>query len=96
VRSARIATVDETPGAQDVEPARPLLRVVKGDPSPEELAALVTVLVARTSAADAEEPAPTVTPWAGRELALRQPLRPGPGAWRASGLAPGTRTRAAL
>ena len=60
-----------------------LLRVVRGEPSAEELAALVAVVVARASA-----PAPVAAPvrslW-GRPV-LRTPLSPGPGAWRASGL----------
>ena len=73
--------VDVT-SSQDV-PARPLLRVVRGDPSAEELAALVAVLAARASTpAPAATPAPSL--W-GRPV-LRSPLHPGPGAWRASGL----------
>jgi hypothetical protein len=69
-------------GPQDV-PERPLLRVVRGAPSPEELAALVAVLTARASApADPEPPSPPL--W-GRPV-LRPSLTPGPGAWRASGL----------
>ena len=62
---------------------RPLLRVVRGDPTPEELAALVTVLSAR--------PAPAAPPvrrsvWGNPARRVRRPLRPGPGAWRASAL----------
>ena len=37
------------------EPLKPALRVVKGDPTPEELAALVAVLAARSAAA-ADDP----------------------------------------
>lgn len=69
--------------------ARPLLRVVRGNPSPEELAALVAVVAARGSAAPAE-PTPTPSAWASRAAGLRRPLPHGPGAWRASGL-PGWR-----
>jgi hypothetical protein len=69
-------------GSTDV-PDRPLLRVVRGTPSAEELAALVAVVAARASAvADAEPPA---RPLWGRPV-LRPVLTPGPGAWRASGL----------
>ncbi|MFT4188110.1 MAG: acyl-CoA carboxylase epsilon subunit, partial [Aeromicrobium sp.] len=35
------------------EPAAPALRVVKGEPTPEELAALVAVVAARSAAAAA-------------------------------------------
>ena len=63
--------------------SQPLLRVVRGNPSPEELAALVAVVAARASTgADAEPPA---RPLWGRPV-LRPSLTPGPGAWRASGL----------
>jgi hypothetical protein len=64
----------------DNEPAsRPMLRVIQGgEPTPEELAALVTALAARHSADDAKEP-----------KELRQPLP----SWVASGLVKGTRTK---
>jgi hypothetical protein len=75
-------------------PTRPVLRVVRGEPRPEELAALVAVLAART-APPAGEPEREPGLWADRSAALRRPLQPGPGAWRAAALAPGTRTRAA-
>ncbi len=79
---------------------QPLLQVVKGSPTPAEFAAVVAVISAKLRTA--EPPAhqspgtrsgtPSGTrsgppPWAAywREQA-RQPLRPGPGAWRASAL----------
>ena len=60
----------------------PLLRVVRGNPTPEELAALIAVVSTRGGAV--EEPAPARSLWAAP--ALRRPLSPGPGAWRASSL----------
>ena len=48
--------------ADPTPPTRPLLRVVSGEPAPEELAALVAVLTARGTA-PAGEPEP-VTTWA--------------------------------
>ena len=62
----------------------PLLRVVRGDPFPHELAALVAVLAARAGADVAPEPRPVRSLWA--TPVLRAPLHPGPGAWRASAL----------
>jgi hypothetical protein len=56
---------------------------VTGNPTPEELAAVVAVLAARPSAAPAEEPAP-VSRWNDRAAALRNPVHPGPGAWQAA------------
>jgi hypothetical protein len=67
-------------------PARPLLRVVRGVPDDEELAAL-TAVVASLSAVDARpEPTAARSAWADRGRQLRQGLAHGPGAWRASGL----------
>ena len=69
-------------GNDATEQGRPLLRVVRGNPSPEELAALIAVVSARGGEVD--EPAPPHSPW-GRP-SLRSTLHPGPGAWRASTL----------
>jgi Acyl-CoA carboxylase epsilon subunit len=68
------------------EETRPFLRIVRGTPDDEELAAL-TVVLAGLAAADrpSEEPAPR-SRWADRSVLVRRPLPFGPGAWRASGL----------
>ncbi|ASU85543.1 acyl-CoA carboxylase subunit epsilon [Nocardiopsis gilva YIM 90087] len=67
----------------------PYLRVVRGDPSNEEVAALVTVLTARAratrtahAAAASGRGAPSA--WRDRSRLVRRPLTPGPGAWRNS------------
>jgi hypothetical protein len=65
------------------ESSAPLLKVVRGNPSAEELAALIAVVAARASAT--AEPQPPTRPLWGRPV-LRPDLTPGPGAWRASGL----------
>ena len=62
------------------EAPRPLLQVVRGEPSPEQLAALIAVVASRGGAAAA--PAPVVRRW---RSPVRAPLPPaGPGVWRAS------------
>ena len=67
----------------DVEGA-PFLRVVKGDPTPEELAALVAVLA---SAGGSEPAPPRRTPeWNAPQRMHRVVHRHGPGGWRSSGL----------
>ena len=73
------------PELDDRSSREPVLRVIRGDASPEEIAALVAVLLSRP--ADAE-PASRRVPsaWADRSRLLRRPLRPGPGAWRSSAL----------
>ena len=66
------------------EPDRPLLRVVKGEPSAEELAALAVVVAALFQRRTRRRPTP-VGAWASFEDSHRRPLRPGPGGWHASG-----------
>jgi hypothetical protein len=89
-------SVEQSPAVEQVEPFEtvaaqppqepPLLRIVKGNPTPEEVAALVAVVssmatAAAESAAQQKAPRPE---WSARHRMLRQPLRHGPGAWRAS------------
>lgn len=68
---------------QPEAPVERPLRLVRGDATPEEVAAVMAVLSAVSG--EAPEPAPRHTSqWASRERAVRRPLTPGPGAWRAS------------
>ena len=61
------------------------LRVVKGEPTPEELAALVAVVAARNAAAavSGDKPKPR-SQWGHPIRQHRGPHRFGPGQWRAS------------
>lgn len=63
----------------------PVLRVVKGDPTPEELAALIAVISTRAVPAPAS-PDPRPSDWSTYWRTTRRPLHPGPGPgrWRAS------------
>ncbi len=67
------------------QPAPPptALRVVRGRPSHDELAALVVVLSAANSGDDVRPPVPSLWATSGR---ARSPLAAGRGAWRASAL----------
>jgi Acyl-CoA carboxylase epsilon subunit len=70
---------------EDPDVVRPVLRVVRGAPTDDEVAALVTVVAALASRrSDAAEP--PRSPWRNRARNIRPPIGPGPGAWRASGL----------
>lgn len=69
---------DKTP-----EERRALFRVVKGDPTPEELAALTVVLAAAASGGDTPPPKARDL-WSNPADRVRRPLDVGPGAWRAS------------
>ena len=63
----------------------PLLTVVRGEPTDEELAALTAVVA---SLAQRRAPRSRPTPlggWASRADTHRRPVQAGPGGWRASG-----------
>jgi Acyl-CoA carboxylase epsilon subunit len=62
----------------------PALLAVRGGPSDEELAALVSVLAAL--AARRPVAPPPGSQWRNRARNIRPAIGPGPGAWRASGL----------
>ena len=64
--------------------SEPLLRVVSGEPTDEELAALTVVVAALSRRRPRRRPAP-VGAWAARTDLVRTPLQPGPGGWRAAG-----------
>jgi len=62
----------------------PFLRVVRGDATPEEIAALVTVLAAAQAATS--PPRRRRPEWNHFRRAQRVTYRRGPGGWRASAL----------
>jgi hypothetical protein len=66
------------------EETRPLLRVVKGKPSLDELAALTVVVATLSRRRTSRRPTP-VGAWASYADAHRRPLQAGTGGWRASG-----------
>jgi hypothetical protein len=75
---------EPTPSVGPVETTPPLLRIVKGDPTPEELAALVTVVSAMAAGAAGDaKPAPRPE-WSAPHRRVRGTHRHGAGAWRAS------------
>jgi hypothetical protein len=70
---------------QDAPPTPPVLSVLRGEPTADELAALLVVLASRLTAQPADRgKRPAV--WSSPGQTLQAPLFPGPGAWRASGL----------
>jgi Acyl-CoA carboxylase epsilon subunit len=70
---------------QDAPKSPPVLSVLRGEPTPDELAAMLVVLASRLRAhpADGDKP-PSL--WSSPAQTLQAPLFSGPGAWRASGL----------
>jgi acyl-CoA carboxylase epsilon subunit len=76
-----------------VTPGDPVLSVVRGQPTGEEVAALTVALLAaaaRAARGRAAGQPEAVTGWARRSSLLRDPVSRGPGGWRRSGL-PGAR-----
>ncbi|MGY2704450.1 acyl-CoA carboxylase epsilon subunit [Nocardioides sp. HB32] len=72
--------------AADSSPAepQPFLRVIRGDATPEEVAAVVAVLAALRAPAAA--PARVHPEWKAPHRVVRRTLPHGPGGWRSSGL----------
>jgi Acyl-CoA carboxylase epsilon subunit len=71
------------PADQSNAPAEPLLSVVKGQPTAEELAALTAVVLSLGGAEQAEADKPPVRHWVRRQQLRLEPT-PGPGAWKRS------------
>ena len=79
--------MSDTDGSVEAPRPRPVLRVVKGDLTPEELAALVAVVAARNAAAAHAAARSTQRPrseWGHPARLVRRPHRVGPDQWRRS------------
>ena len=62
----------------------PSIRIIAGSPTPEELAAVTAVLAHALdeAASEQEQSDVPVSAWDRSRASLREPLHPGPGAWR--------------
>ena len=63
---------------------RPALRVVRGFPDADEVAAVTAVIAAVATKDRATPPRPAMRVWAAPARLIRQPLRAGKGAWASS------------
>jgi Acyl-CoA carboxylase epsilon subunit len=63
----------------------PLFSIVKGSPTEDELAAVMTVLTTRFARPHQEETKSMRTGWSAYWRSVRSPIQPGPSAWRMSG-----------
>ena len=61
----------------------PHLRIVRGNPTDEEVAALVAVVATLGNAPEESTPEPR-SAWSSRRALVRAPLTHGPDAWRTS------------
>lgn len=73
-----------SPETTSPEERRAAFRVVRGEPSDAELAALTVVLAAVSAPAAAPAAPPVRDRWSDPAIRFRTPLHPGPGAWRTS------------
>jgi len=62
---------------------QPTLRVIRGDATPEEIAAIVAVLALRGQSA-APPPSRTLSLWADKGRMMREPVHSSPSGWRRS------------
>ena len=60
----------------------PALRIVRGEPTDEEIAALVVAIGTLPQPSSRSQPRHSA--WSDRSALLRRPLHPGPTAWRTS------------
>ena len=74
----------ETDDSAQQPAAKPTLKVIDAHATPEEIAAIVTVLSALGGSAPAAKPARSQ--WSDPARHLRRPLTHGAGGWRASAL----------
>ena len=70
---------------REPELPRPVLRLIKGNPTDEELAALITVVAAMGDAAE-QKSKPPKHEWSAHHRKVRVTLPHGRGGWRSSGL----------
>ena len=63
---------------------RPAVRIERGNPSAEDIAALVAILAASAEGEDGSAEAARLLGWAARTPRMRTPHPRGPGAWRSS------------
>jgi hypothetical protein len=76
-------TTDSPVEPDQQPPVTPVLRIVSGNPTDAELAAVTAVLLS-LAATDAAEGSNRPTGWSDLSLRLRRPLPAGPDAWRNS------------
>jgi len=78
------------PTQHPITDSAPYLSVVRGDASPEEIAALVATLTAvaaaRSSAGESAKDRPVPPNWSSKARQLRTPVHPAAGGWRRSAL----------
>ncbi|HZG98308.1 MAG TPA: acyl-CoA carboxylase subunit epsilon [Nocardioidaceae bacterium] len=77
--------MSEGASSKRVSEGEPLLRVVRGTPTPQELAALVAVVAARRAGVPPREAA-TRSEWGRPTRSVRAPLHPAVGGWQGSAL----------
>ena len=84
-----MTTQDQPPARSEGDPdenSRPVLKLIRGNATDEELAALVTVVAALQGAGERDVPKPPTPAWSANHRKTRATHRHGPGGWRSSAL----------
>lgn len=63
---------------------QPTIRFVSGNPTDEEIAAVVAVITAQSASAQSQEADPPRSGWAAYWRTVKAPIQPGPGNWQAA------------
>ncbi|HEX4254604.1 MAG TPA: acyl-CoA carboxylase subunit epsilon [Streptosporangiaceae bacterium] len=67
------------------QPKPPALQIIRGDATPEEVAAILAVLAVRTRRGTGRQaPANPPSVWADKSRLMREPISPSPAGWRRS------------
>lgn len=81
---APVDTADDSGGTGTEAEANATLRVMRGEPTPEEIAALLAVIATRTSSGSQATAQPKASAWTDRSRYVRPRLSHTPDGWRAS------------
>ncbi|HEY2523360.1 MAG TPA: acyl-CoA carboxylase subunit epsilon [Streptosporangiaceae bacterium] len=67
------------------QPNQPALQIIRGDATPEEVAAILAVLAVQARRGTGREtPAQRPSIWADKQRMMREPISPRPAGWRRS------------
>jgi len=74
----------EAVGTDAATATAPMIQVVRGNPAPEDIAAIVTVLAAASGGGEQPTPGPRLAGWGSRGPWTRPAHPRGPGWWRSA------------
>jgi Acyl-CoA carboxylase epsilon subunit len=79
-----VTALEEGKSMSDALASRPTLRVIRGDASDEEIAAILAIVSARSALVQQDAQRAQRGGWTDRSAGMRPAPAPGPGAWRSA------------